>query len=198
MAWLRKYRGTAALVLAVPVGTCGLVLAGTYLNGLAAAALGLVLVAGWTVGMVRLTGRLFGCFVAFFAVVLGGATTAAVSLARDDVVLGLSGVDTTARVTAERDHPEGKHPSSTYEVAGEDSTALGELVLNLHALAVGDRVTVRYDPAGRAAAHRPEDLRLPRDLAIAVGLNAALMLAVGWLGREATRRRSGIPAGPSA
>ncbi|MFE6056193.1 hypothetical protein ACFQ6N_36060 [Kitasatospora sp. NPDC056446] len=196
MGGVGRYRGTVGLVLAVPVGTVGLVLTGTYLGGFAAVLFGLVLVVGWTVGMVRLVGRAFGCFVAFFAVALGGATTAAVALARDDVILGLSGVDTTALVTAARDHPEGKHPSSAYDVAGADGVPLGELVLDLHALAVGDRVTVRYDPWGRAAVHRPGDLSLPRDLAIAAALNAVLMAGVGYLGVQSARQRNGGPAGP--
>ncbi len=195
MGGIRRHRRTVALVAAVPVGTVGLVLAGTYLGGLAAVGLGVLLVVGWTVGVVRLAGRMFGCFVAFFAVALGGATTAAVSQARDDVILGVSGVDATALVTAVRDHPQGKHPSSAYDVTGEGGAPLGELVLDLRSLAVGDRVTVRYDPGGRAAVHRPQDLSLPRDLGIAAALNAALMAGVGYLGVQAARQRGGAPAG---
>ncbi|RKT11130.1 hypothetical protein BX285_5065 [Streptomyces sp. 1114.5] len=191
MGGIRRHRGTAALVAAVPVGSVGLVLAGTFLGGSAAFALGVALVVGWTVGMVRLAGRMFGCFVAFFAVAVGATATAAVSHARDDVILDLSGVDTTAVVTAAWDHPEGKHPSSEYDVTSVDGAPLGVLVQDLHALAVGDRVTVRYDPGRRAAVHRPQDLSLPTDLAIAAALNAALMGGVGYLGVQATRRRRG-------
>ncbi len=195
MGWLRRYRQTVGLVLAVPGGTVGLVLAGTYLGAFATFVFGAVLVVGWTVALVRLAGRMLGCFVAVFCLALGGATTAAVSLARDDVILGLSGVDATALVTSARDQPAGKHPSSTYEVAGEGGVRLGWLTLGLHALAVGDRVTVRYDPGGRAAVHRPEDLALARDLAIAAGLNAVLMAGVGYLGVQATRLRSRTAVG---
>ncbi|MFD7592563.1 hypothetical protein ACFV6D_05950 [Kitasatospora sp. NPDC059812] len=189
---------SAVLVLGVPVGTFGLVLAGTYLGGGAASLLGLVLVVAWVVGLVRLLGRWVGCWVALFAVLLAGLVTGAVAMARDDVILRLSGETVTARVTGETDRLAGKHPSSMYDLAAEDGTALpgGELSTGLRALAVGDRVTVRFDPAGRADPQRPGDISLPRDLGLAVGLTAALMLAVAWLGRESARRRGGGAAGP--
>ncbi|MFJ3215831.1 hypothetical protein ACIPLC_07930 [Kitasatospora sp. NPDC086801] len=181
---------TTALALAVPVGTFGLVLVGTYLGGFAALLLGLVLTVAWVVGMVRLLGRWIGCWLALFAVALGGVATAAAHTARDDVILRLSGETATVRVAAETDRPAGKHPFSMYDLAAEDGSPLpgGELSTGLRALAVGDRVTVRFDPAGRANPQRPGDIGFLRDLGIAVGLTAALMLAVGWLGRESARR----------
>ncbi|MEV7935619.1 hypothetical protein AB0O82_05690 [Kitasatospora sp. NPDC088264] len=192
MARERSRRGTVALtgalVAAVPVGTFGLVLLSTYVSWGLAWLLGLVVGVAWIVGVVRLVG-VVGCWVAIVSVALWGGALGEVITARDAVVLNATGVTTSARITAAHDHPEAKHPDSTYDLADEWGMPIpnGTVYGGLHSHAVGDRLTVRYDPRGVAAARTPDDIDLSKDLAIAGGLDAVLMAAVGGLGVAVVR-----------
>ncbi|MFH9350235.1 hypothetical protein [Kitasatospora sp. NPDC017646] len=192
MAGPRTRRGTitltAALVVAVPAGTFGLVAVSTYMGFGTALLLGLVVAVAWIIGVVRLLGPV-GCWVAIVSVALwGGALGEAIS-ARDAVILNARGVTVTARVSQVHDHPQDKHPNSTYDLVGELGLPIpnGTVYGSLHAHAVGDRVLVRYDPEGVAAAAAPDDIDFSKDLAIAGALDAVLMAIVGSLGVAVVR-----------
>ncbi|MEU6966266.1 hypothetical protein AB0A71_00745 [Kitasatospora aureofaciens] len=179
---------TAALVTAVPAGTFGVVAVSTYVGFGAALLLGLVVGVAWIVGLVRLLGPV-GCWVAIVSVALGGGAIGEAVSARDAVILDARGVTVTARVAAVHDHPQDKHPNSTYDLVGELGLPIpnGTVYGNLHAHAVGDRVLVRYDPEGVAAATAPDDIDFSQDLAIAAALDAVLMAAVAGLGALVVR-----------
>ncbi|MFF2077637.1 hypothetical protein ACFVXG_23130 [Kitasatospora sp. NPDC058162] len=180
---------TAALVAAVPAGTVGLVAVSTYVGFGAATLLGLAIGVAWVVGMVRLLGAGAGCWLAAFGALLWLMTLGAVASARDAVILSTSGVTATARVTAAFDHPQGKRPDSTYDLADEHGVPIpnGMVAAGLRSHVVGDRLTVRYDPRGVAEARLPENVDSPRDAAIALGLEAALMAATVGLGVSVVR-----------
>ncbi|WP_369182932.1 DUF3592 domain-containing protein [Streptomyces sp. Y1] len=186
-------RGTVALavalVAAVPAGTFGLVAVSTYVSGGLAVLLGLALGIGWIVGLVRLVGAGAGCWLAAVGALLWLAALASVYSARDSMILGASGLTTTGRVTATHDRPQGKHPDSTYDVADEHGVPIpnGTVAARLRSHAVGDLLTVRYDPRGVAGARLPENVDLPRDLAGALGVNAFLMAATAGLGVAVVR-----------
>ncbi|MER8102327.1 hypothetical protein [Kitasatospora sp. NPDC094016] len=188
----RSRRGSialaGALVAAVPVGTFGLVLLSTYVGSGLAWLLGLIVGVAWIVGVVRLVGAL-GCWVAILSVALWGAALGEVIAARDAMILNATGVTTSARIAAAHDHPGAKHPDSTYDLAYEWGMPIpnGRVIAGFHSHAVGDRLTVRYDPRGVAAARTPDDIDFSKDLAIASGLDAVLMAAVGGLGVAVVR-----------
>ncbi|MFJ9774118.1 hypothetical protein ACIRVF_23230 [Kitasatospora sp. NPDC101157] len=192
MAGPRSRRGTillaAALTLAVPAGTFGLVAVSTYAGFGTALLLGLVVGVAWIVGLVRLSGPV-GCWLAIVSVALGGGAIGEAVSARDAVILDARGVTVTARVSAVHDHPQDKHPNSTYDLVGELGLPIpnGTVYGNLHAHAVGDRLLVRYDPEGVAAAAPPDDIDFSKDLAIAGALDAVLMAGVAGLGVAVVR-----------
>ncbi|MFI9319855.1 hypothetical protein ACIGXI_08740 [Kitasatospora aureofaciens] len=185
-------RGTialaAALVTAVPAGTFGVVAVSTYVGSGTAWLLGLVVGVAWIVGSVRLLGPV-GCWVAIVSVALWGGAIGEVVSARDAVILDARGVTVTARVAEVHDHPQDKHPNSTYDLVGELGLPIpnGTVYGNLHAHAVGDRLLIRYDPEGVAAAAAPGDIDFSKDLAIAGALEAVLMAIVGGLGVAVVR-----------
>ncbi|MFJ8473080.1 hypothetical protein [Kitasatospora sp. NPDC094011] len=196
---------TAALVAAVPAGTFGLVAVSTYVGSGTAWLLGLVIGVGWIVGLVRLLGPV-GCWAAIVSVALWGGALGEVISARDAVILNARGLTVTATVAEVHDHPHDKHPNSTYDLAGELGLPIpnGTVSGSLHAHAVGDRVVVRYDPKGLAAATAPGDIDFSKDLAIAGALDAVLMAAVAGLGVAVVRngrprrvpfRRGGVVIG---
>ncbi|MEU4116899.1 hypothetical protein AB0F71_20685 [Kitasatospora sp. NPDC028055] len=193
MAGTRTRRGTvalaAALVAAVPAGTFGLVAVSTYVGFGAAVLLGLVLGVGWIVGVVRLLGAAAGCWMAAFGALLWLLALASVASARDSLILSTSGETVTARVTAAHDRPQGKRPSSSYDVVDGNGVPIpnGTVAAGLHAHAVGDLLTVRYDPRGVAEARLPENVDLLRDGAAALGVNAALMAGTAGLGVAVVR-----------
>ncbi|MFF4816573.1 DUF3592 domain-containing protein [Kitasatospora sp. NPDC001309] len=193
MAGKRTSRGTVALagalVAAVPVGTFGLVAVSTYIGFGTASLLGLVVGVAWVVGVVRLLGAALGCWMAAFGAVLWLLALGSVASARDSVILSTSGVTATARVTAVHDRPQGKQPSSSYEVADENGVPIpnGMVSAGLHSHAVGDRLTVRYDPRGVAEARLPENVDFLRDGAVALGLNAVLLAGTAGLGVSVVR-----------
>ncbi|MFD5465436.1 hypothetical protein ACFWIQ_21780 [Kitasatospora sp. NPDC127059] len=186
-------RGTAALttalVAAVPAGTFGLVAVSTYVGFGSAVLLGLAIGAAWIVGAVRLLGAAAGCWLAAVGAVLWLLALGSVDFARDSVILSTSGVTTTARVTAAHDFPQGKHPDSTYDLVDGNGVPIphGTVFAGLRSHAVGDRLTVRYDPGGVAEARLPERVDFPRDLAVALGLNAFLMAGTAGLGVAVVR-----------
>ncbi|MFJ9842331.1 hypothetical protein ACIRYZ_17965 [Kitasatospora sp. NPDC101155] len=192
MARTRSRRGTialtAALVAAVPTGTFGLVLLSTYVSSGLAWFLGPAIGIAWIVGVIRLVG-VVGCWVAIVSVALWGGALGEVLSARDAVILDSRGITVTARIAAAHDSPHDKHPNSTYDLVGELGLPIpnGTVYGGLHSHAVGDRMLIRYDPEGVAAALAPDGIDLSEHLTIAAALNAALMAAVAGLGVAVVR-----------
>ncbi|MER7671083.1 hypothetical protein ABTY61_21830 [Kitasatospora sp. NPDC096128] len=180
---------TTALVAAVPAGTFGLVAVSTYVGFGTATLLGLAIGAAWIVGVVRLLGAAAGCWLAAVGAVLWLMAFGAVLSARDALILHTSGVTATARVTSMRDFPGGKQPRSSYDVVDGQGAPIpqGTVFAGLRSHAVGDLVTVRYDPRGVAEARLAGDVDFPVPAALALGLNALLMAATAGLGVAVVR-----------
>ncbi|MER7843483.1 hypothetical protein ABTZ03_05970 [Kitasatospora sp. NPDC096077] len=180
---------TAALVAAVPAGTFGLVAVSTYVGLGTAWLLGLVIGVAWIVGLVRLLGGPVGCWAAILSVALWGGALGEVISARDAVILNARGLTVTATVAEAHDHPGDKHPNSTYDLVGALGLPIpnGTVYGGLHSHAVGDRVVIRFDPEGVAAATAPGDVDFAKDLTIAAALDAVLMAAVAGLGVAVAR-----------
>ncbi|MFE5582598.1 hypothetical protein [Kitasatospora sp. NPDC056531] len=87
------------------------------------------------------------------------------------------------------DHPQDKHPNSTYDLVGELGLPIpnGTVYGGLHAHAVGDRLLIRYDPEGVAAASAPDDIDAAAHLAVAASLDAVLMAITAGLGVAVVR-----------
>ncbi|MFG3225399.1 hypothetical protein ACGF07_11565 [Kitasatospora sp. NPDC048194] len=178
----------AALVAAVPVGTFGLVLVSTYVSPGLAWVLGVAVDVAWVAGLVRLLGAA-GCWVAAFGAILWLMALGAVTSARDAMVLDASGVTATAWVSAAHDHPQGRHPDSAYDLVDGRGVPVpgGTVYAGLRSHAVGERLTVRYDPRGVVAARLPDDVDVLAEAALALGLNAAMMAATAGLGVSVVR-----------
>ncbi|MFJ3794155.1 hypothetical protein [Kitasatospora sp. NPDC090091] len=177
-----------ALTLGAPCAALGLGLAYTYWGWPATLGIGLLAVVALTVGTGKVASSTErGCWAVVLVLATVVFTAGMVTVVRDDLLLTFSGTTVTARVVEKERIPADRGYQFRHTLKTRDGSLVpgGQLTAHGERFRIGEEVTVRMDPRGRARPQLPEEIDIGSDVAWGVTGAAATVLAILYAGLTA-------------